>query len=530
MPLTGTRGRSAIDVLPLNVAILDASGEIVETNRSWDEFAGETDAGVGSNYLSAASGGDEYGRRAVEGIEAVASGEREEFTMEYPCHTADERQWFQLRAGRFRMNGQRRIVVAHTDVTERKLAERAAEGRAASLEHLVDRLKGLVEEVTRGLLKARSREAVERRSCEHVAAVEPYEVAAVWRPEHAMDALAVATCVGADLEGCTVDLGPTPVDPVVDAFRTSATRFVQDVEGLPLAPSESGLAGRDHGGVAAVPLVYDETRYGVLAVYTDEPAAFDRREQVVLGSLGRMVAHAVNDRQAKRLIAADEVVELTFETGVPFLARLSTRADCGLSHRGTAIGRDAQRLHVEATGAPAEAVVAEATELEGVAAVDPLATYDETTSLLEFRLTDDALVTVLADHGAETRSIEAADGTATVEATFPQGGGNARAVTTLVEERYDAELTGYRERVRPNDSRRSFRERVVDGLTERQRAALERAYVWGFFEPTRRTSGDELAASMDISRSTFHQHLRAAERKVFAALLDPEPSVPEGYT
>jgi len=35
---------------------------------------------------------------------------------------------------------------------------------------------------------------------------------------------------------------------------------------------------------------------------------------------------------------------------------------------------------------------------------------------------------------------------------------------------------------------------------------------------------------MDISRSTFHQHLRAAERKVFAALLDPEPSVPEGYT
>jgi predicted DNA binding protein len=35
-------------------------------------------------------------------------------------------------------------------------------------------------------------------------------------------------------------------------------------------------------------------------------------------------------------------------------------------------------------------------------------------------------------------------------------------------------------------------------------------------------SGDELAASMDITRSTFHQHLRAAERKVFGAFFDEE--------
>ena len=33
--------------------------------------------------------------------------------------------------------------------------------------------------------------------------------------------------------------------------------------------------------------------------------------------------------------------------------------------------------------------------------------------------------------------------------------------------------------------------------------------------------GDDLAESMDISRPTFHQHLRAAQRKVFEELFDP---------
>ncbi|PSP65676.1 hypothetical protein BRC70_09580, partial [Halobacteriales archaeon QH_6_68_27] len=34
----------------------------------------------------------------------------------------------------------------------------------------------------------------------------------------------------------------------------------------------------------------------------------------------------------------------------------------------------------------------------------------------------------------------------------------------------------------------------------------------------RDSTGEDLAATMDIGRSTFHQHLRAAQRKVFEEL------------
>jgi hypothetical protein len=47
---------------------------------------------------------------------------------------------------------------------------------------------------------------------------------------------------------------------------------------------------------------------------------------------------------------------------------------------------------------------------------------------------------------------------------------------------------------------------------------LVRAIVGGFFEWPRDSTGEDLAATMDIGRSTFHQHLRAAQRKAFEEL------------
>ncbi|WP_231754538.1 helix-turn-helix domain-containing protein [Halapricum sp. CBA1109] len=60
----------------------------------------------------------------------------------------------------------------------------------------------------------------------------------------------------------------------------------------------------------------------------------------------------------------------------------------------------------------------------------------------------------------------------------------------------------------------------MNELTDRQRTAVQKAFVGGFFEWPRGTSGEDLAASMDISPSTYHQHLRAAQRKVFTEIFD----------
>ena len=56
-------------------------------------------------------------------------------------------------------------------------------------------------------------------------------------------------------------------------------------------------------------------------------------------------------------------------------------------------------------------------------------------------------------------------------------------------------------------------------LTTRQLEVLETAYERGYFERPRRTNATDIAAELDISPSTFREHLAAAESKILADLL-----------
>jgi len=82
------------------------------------------------------------------------------------------------------------------------------------------------------------------------------------------------------------------------------------------------------------------------------------------------------------------------------------------------------------------------------------------------------------------------------------------------------DLLSVRERDEPPLSRQAFLGELGDRLTNRQLTALRKGYLGGFFDWPRDVSGEELAESMDISPSTYHQHLRTAERKVLAALFE----------
>jgi len=132
----GTLAQATLDTLPLNLAILDAGGEIVGTNRPWREFGRANGIGtspdtLGTNYLAvtdaAASEGDEDARRAAAGLREVLAGGRDLFAMEYPCHAPTERRWFLLRAAPLVHDGDRYVVVTHLDITDRVLAERRVE-------------------------------------------------------------------------------------------------------------------------------------------------------------------------------------------------------------------------------------------------------------------------------------------------------------------------------------------------------------------------------------------------------------------
>ena len=60
-------------------------------------------------------------------------------------------------------------------------------------------------------------------------------------------------------------------------------------------------------------------------------------------------------------------------------------------------------------------------------------------------------------------------------------------------------------------------------LTDRQLQVLQTAYRMGYFDRPRAANATEVADELDIDGSTFSEHLRAAEGKVLADLLEEGP-------
>lgn len=129
--------RSTLDGLTAHIAILDETGTILAVNRSWRDFATansrptnsvSVNVEEGANYLSickkSVGPSSDEGPAAAAGIRAVLAKTLPEFTIEYPCHGPDEERWFLMRVTPFPGDGPRRVVVAHEDVTRRKMLER----------------------------------------------------------------------------------------------------------------------------------------------------------------------------------------------------------------------------------------------------------------------------------------------------------------------------------------------------------------------------------------------------------------------
>jgi predicted DNA binding protein len=75
-----------------------------------------------------------------------------------------------------------------------------------------------------------------------------------------------------------------------------------------------------------------------------------------------------------------------------------------------------------------------------------------------------------------------------------------------------------RSRVNHDESDLVFVDRSM--LTERQREVLETANEMGYFDHPKGANAGEVADALDISTSTFSEHLAASQRKLMDALLE----------
>jgi PAS domain S-box-containing protein len=521
---------AALETLPITVAVIDEDGEILLTNRSWREFGpDQPDDHVGTDYLATAAADDEHASRAVAGIEAVVAGERDSFSMEYPCHSPDERRWFLMRATRFTDDGRRLVSVVHLEITERKLAEMAAEENAGrlreqrrALEHVLERVDGLVREVTDAAVGAETRTEIEREVPTRLVGADPYVLAWIGRVDVTNRRLSPrewASEGDVPLSDGELVLDADGTHPAVRALADEEPRVIDDLAAFEDAERWwPGAVGDHFGSVAALPLTYGEVTYGVLVVFAGEPDAFDERERLVLESLSGTIATAMNALETRRMLTTEAVVGVEVTIGDPtlFATALAERFDAAVDYRGLTEDGDGTPvvfLHVdrELDAADVRSAAADGRD------VTLLSTTEDGTVL---EVTAGGLVTALSEHGAVIRRLAVADGPAELALELPDGQ-SARSAYDLLEDRYDrVELIRYQETEQPTRTPRDVVARLESSLTDRQLTALRTAYHANYFEWPRDVSGEELAASMDISRSTFHQHLRTAQRKLLAELFD----------
>lgn len=130
---------ATLDALPAHLARLDRTGRIVFVNRPWREFAEANggqggESGLGVDYLavcgtvSGECSDDAYS--VADGIRAVLAGERDRFSLDYPCHSPKEERWFRAIVTPT-PDG---CVVMHLDVTDHWRARRELASSNADLE------------------------------------------------------------------------------------------------------------------------------------------------------------------------------------------------------------------------------------------------------------------------------------------------------------------------------------------------------------------------------------------------------------
>jgi PAS domain S-box-containing protein len=507
----------AMDEAPVGITITDAThpdNPLIYVNESFERVTGysrENVLGHNCRFLQ----GPETREEPVDRLRQAVN-DAESVTVELRNYTQQgEMFWNEVTIAPITdENGEATNFVGfQNDVTRRKAAEMALEEERERLDAVFQRVARLLDAVTTGIIAPTSRADLEQAVCEGLVDAGPYEAAWFGHVGAAGDKIERSTTIG---DHPAIPGADVPVDadhPAARAVREGA------LQGLPDRIDGGWADPKDHS--IAIPLRHGESEYGVLTVVASPALRIDERESTVLTALGRAIASALSAVETRRILVADEIidVELSVRDTALFFVKIASEVDCRLTYEGAVVDADVPSLFFTATGAPIEDLLETADNCPDVISVSTVIEGDDK-HLLEFELGRDPLVGRLAAFGAETRSIVAEHGEASVQFTLPAGADLRSLVEGVQAEYPETELVSTTNRERPPETKQEFFTRVETELTDRQLAALQTAFVGGYFDRPRRATGDELAASMDLTRSTFHQHLRVAQQKLLSEFFE----------
>lgn len=289
--------RSTLDALSAHIAILDENGTIIAVNQSWIDFAQANDASemdfLKFNYLNvcdqAIGEGSSDAKYVAEGIRQVMAGHEDKFELEYPCHSPHEKRWFTVRVTRFNDTVPTRVVIAHENVTERKLAELSTEQYAKRLE--------LLHEIDQAILASEKPQAIAQTVLERLLSFSPSHSAniTVFDLENKSYSI-LATTASAVPQRTQGTQHPIEDLEVVNQLQQNSMYVVQDLSTLKEPSSlDQALLSADVRSYARIPLLKGNNLLGSINLFSLEPDAFSGRSLDSAKEVASQLAIALED-------------------------------------------------------------------------------------------------------------------------------------------------------------------------------------------------------------------------------------------
>ena len=420
-------------------------------------------------------------------------------------------------------------VRRESDLRERDRELRHRNQRLSRL----NRINDVIREIDGALVGADTHEEIEYAVCERLTRDDRFSFAWIGALDEDGDELVPRAWAGEKedyLNSLSFAIGTTEPEPTAQAVNTHELTVVSNVaDGLRTAAWRPEALSHGYRSVLSLPLVHDESFYGVLSVYASRQDAFDETTQAVLSELGETIGAAITAIKQRDALLSDTVTELEYEATdeeAPLL-RLARATDCEIDlDEGIQQTADGVVAFATIRGVSVEELQAAAASIVGIDDLRAVTDPDSEGSLtVQLRLPRSFVATQLVEEGAVLRELSVTPSHMRLEIEVPRPI-TVRTINDVLTSVYsDATLRSQHERRRSMTTTDRLRSRIVDRLTDRQLEVARTAYHSGFFETPRRSTGEDVAATLGISPSAFYQLNRTVQRKLFTTLFERTPAV-----
>lgn len=378
------------------------------------------------------------------------------------------------------------------------------------------------------LAQSSTADTLELSFCDKITNYEPFSFAWVGEPARGSE-LSVRAYTGTESEYLSqIEPALSETDeslsapPSLWAFRKQEPQFLSDISSLPETRWQQAAVAQGFESVATFPLITDDLCYGVLCVYATDAAAVDTALKQLLKRLSHALAKALADRKNAAALMSDKVTEIRFKiTGTDFYLNEVLR-DEPLNESQVKISlesviqqsdqRYVEILHVnEGDADTIENALRDNNRVDTV-----VTSSSEVATTLRVETDELTLAGRLKQLGVRVREIVVNDGVAEVTVQLPVER-DQRMILNQLEREYNIEtVVSHTTRdIQTQDTTQPRLNLSEVDLTEKQAQAIKTAYQANYFSKPRENSAREVADILDISHTTFLQHLRAAQQEIF---------------